>query len=276
MMLHAVPDISANLKSHGAELHIIGKNQATSHLPEYRHWHGKPFDGEMDIDERTRGLGGIPASCGEENLLRLAQDRYLGRDICVHEFAHTIHLYGLDDKLRRMIDSQYRRSIKKGLWTGCYAGTSVDEFFAELCMWYFGTRGDFGKIKPTPGVGAEWLKRYDRQAFKLLDDLFNCRFSVKKVNLKKLRQRSIDLESQTKSKNADVRTQVVFRNNTESKLKLFWLDYEGKRKFYAEIQPMDYLLQHTFATHPWLITDDANDPKAIFIAHPYPGIAWIT
>jgi alpha-glucosidase len=110
MMLHAVPNISANLKSHGAELHIIGKNQVTSHLLEYRHWHGKPFDRELDIDERTRGLGGIQASCGEENLLRLKQDRYLGRDICVHELAHTIHLYGLDDRLRRMIDMIVRHS----------------------------------------------------------------------------------------------------------------------------------------------------------------------
>jgi hypothetical protein len=175
-----------------------------------------------------------------------------------------------------MIDSQYQRSIKKGLWPGCYASTKVDEFFAELCMWYFGTRGDFGDIKPAPSVGAEWLKRYDRQSFKLLDDLFNGRIKVKKVNLKKLRQRSINLESQTKSTKGAVKTTVVFRNNTESKVKLFWLDYEGKRRFYAEIQPMDYHLQHTFATHPWLITDDLNDAKAIFISQPYAGIAWIT
>jgi len=46
-------------------------------------------------DPRTRGLGGLLTSCGEENLLGLEKDRYRGRDICVHEFAHNILGYGV-------------------------------------------------------------------------------------------------------------------------------------------------------------------------------------
>src|SRR5689334_13977648 len=50
MMLRSTPEIVANLVSQEAELHIIGKDQVTSDLPENRHHKGKPFDGKLDID----------------------------------------------------------------------------------------------------------------------------------------------------------------------------------------------------------------------------------
>ena len=139
MMLGRAPGIAANLATDGAELHVIGKAQATSDLPEDRHLKGKPFDGDLDVDQRTRGLGGLLASCGEENLLRLPGDRYAGRDICVHEFAHTILAFGLPDEVRRRITEQFRRSSERGLWKSAYAASNDDEFFAELSMWYFGS-----------------------------------------------------------------------------------------------------------------------------------------
>jgi hypothetical protein len=73
MMLEKLPAVRRKLKAAGAELHIIGKNQVTSDLPEHRHLKGKPFDGKLTVDERTRGLGGLLTSCGEENLLRLRE-----------------------------------------------------------------------------------------------------------------------------------------------------------------------------------------------------------
>ena len=43
------------------------------------------------IDERTRGMGGLEASCGEENLLAPDDEpKYAGRDILTHELAHTL------------------------------------------------------------------------------------------------------------------------------------------------------------------------------------------
>jgi len=58
MMLDKLPTVRANLRSAGAELHVIGKNQVTSDLPEHRRLKGKPFDGKLTVDEHTRGLGG--------------------------------------------------------------------------------------------------------------------------------------------------------------------------------------------------------------------------
>ena len=44
----------------------------------------------LTIDERTRGMGGVQASCGEENLLGIEVDpRYANRDILTHECVAT-------------------------------------------------------------------------------------------------------------------------------------------------------------------------------------------
>src|SRR6266478_2058059 len=114
------PMVLSNLAAAGAELHIIGRDQVTTDLPEWRHDKGKKlaeYNG-LTRDERTRGMGGRLTSCGEENLLKLANDRYRGRDICLHEFSHNIRNHGIQPELRARFDEQFRRSLAKGLWQG--------------------------------------------------------------------------------------------------------------------------------------------------------------
>ena len=55
--LSRCPEIAANMAVQGAEMHVIGKDQQVSDLPEHRHLKGKPFDGAKTVDERARGLG---------------------------------------------------------------------------------------------------------------------------------------------------------------------------------------------------------------------------
>jgi hypothetical protein len=175
MMLGNLPAVRANLRKAKAELHIIGRNQVTTDLPEWRHDKGKPLDeyNGLTRDQRTRGMGGRLTSCGEENLLRLDKDRYKGRDICVHEFAHNIFHFGMSDEVRERVKEQYRRSLAKDLWKRSYAGSNADEFFAELSMWYFGTHGDLHMTGAKPENGREGLKKYDPEAFALLDGFYS-------------------------------------------------------------------------------------------------------
>src|ERR1051326_7069074 len=186
MMLSNQPTVISNLGKAGAELHIIGRDQVTSDLPEHRHLKGKKLEEYhgLTVDERTRGLGGLLTSCGEENLLRLEKDRYRGRDIWVHEFAHNIRQHGVPREIRQRFDEQYRKSLEKGLWQKSYAGSNPDEFFAELTMWYFGTHGDLHMTGTKPETGATGLKKYDPEAFELLDEFYSGRMEVpsKKTN----------------------------------------------------------------------------------------------
>jgi len=173
--------VISNLVGNNVELHIIGKDQVTTDLPEWQQDKGKriPEYNGLTRDQRTRGMGGRLTSCGEENLLKLEKDRYRGRDICLHEFAHSIRNYGIDDDLRAKFDAQYHASLDKGRWMKSYAGSNPDEYFAELTMWYFGTHGDVNMTGPKPENGTEGLRKYDPEAFQLFDDFYKGKLSVK-------------------------------------------------------------------------------------------------
>lgn len=175
--------VISNLVSAGAELHIIGRSQVTTDLPEWQHDKGKalPEYNGLTRDQRTRGMGGRLTSCGEENLLKLEKDRYRGRDICLHEFSHCIRNRGIPREVRARFDAQRERSLAKGLWLKSYAGSNPDEYFAELTMWYFGTHGDMSMTGPKPAPGREGLKAYDPEAFALFDDFYNGRIEIGKI-----------------------------------------------------------------------------------------------
>jgi len=185
MMLDKLPEIRKTLSAAGSELHIIGRRQVTSDLPEFRELKGKPFDGKQTVDERTRGLGGLLSSCGEENLLRLSDDRYHGKDICVHEFAHNIFDNGMEDSVRQQFYEQHKKSLDKGLWVGSYAGGNKDEYFSELSMWYFGTHGDLNMKGEKPENGPAGLKQYDPDAFSLMEKFYRGKMEPAKTPSRK-------------------------------------------------------------------------------------------
>ena len=188
-LLTAQPMVISNLVSRGAALHIIGRDQVTTDLPEWRHDKGKPIDeyNGRTRDERTRGMGGLLTSCGEENLLKLAKDRYRGRDICLHEFAHNVLNNGCPREIKARFAAQHTNSLAQGRWQRSYAGSNVDEFFAELTMWYFGTRGDLSMTGPKPETGREGLRKYDPEAFALMDDFYSGRIPIGKVEPRRRR-----------------------------------------------------------------------------------------
>jgi hypothetical protein len=179
-----LPQVVANLAAAGAELRIIGRNQVTTDLPEWRQDKHVPLDeyNGLTRDQRTRGMGGLRTSCGEENLLQLPNDRYRGRDICLHEFAHNIEGSGIPRDVRALFDNQFQVSKSKGLWLNSYAGSNPNEYFAELTMWYFGTHGDLNMTGPKPENGPQGLKKYDPEAFKLFDAFYSGRIEIAAVD----------------------------------------------------------------------------------------------
>ena len=65
-------------------------------------------------------------------------------------------------------------------------------------------------------------------------------------------------EKTAQSINSEIPTQIHFLNNTGEVIKIFWLNYEGKRKFYNLSRHKEGYTQTTFVTHPWVVTD-ANE-----------------
>jgi hypothetical protein len=270
-LLENIPRAWNNLASAGAEFHIIGRNQMMVDLPECRIWRGKKYEGNLTLDQRERGWGGLMSSCGEDNLLALPNDHFFDhRDICSHEFAHTLMSYGLSDNVLRQITDQYQASTSKGLWKS-YAGTNEREFFAELTMWYFNSRGDYGNIQPPPRPGRAWLAAYDPEAFRLLDDLYGGRLPIAAHEWKLLPLQTPDHSSQLRSQPSTRVTSLIVRNLRSSKCEVFWSDFSGKLSPYGEIQSWGTWTASTFVDHAWLFTDENLVPIFTVIAQPEPG-----
>ena len=73
-------------------------------------------------------------------------------------------------------------------------------------------------------------------------------------NAKKL---SCSAEGSVRSIKGDTPVKISFRvvgENDETQFKLYWLDYQGRRKFYKHVFAGDVYRQSTFMTHPWLVT----------------------
>lgn len=150
MMLAKRPDVRAAMIQSGARLCIMAHHEFTTDLPEFARL-GQMGESEFPgvaakdfWDARARGLGGSErdpyCSCAEENLLGYAGDPYLTECILIHEFAHNIHLRGMnnvdpgfDERLRATYDA----AMKAGLWRGKYASVNHHEYFAEGVQSWF-------------------------------------------------------------------------------------------------------------------------------------------
>ncbi|HEY0308963.1 MAG TPA: hypothetical protein VGB94_12450 [Acidobacteriaceae bacterium] len=176
VMLQNLPAARRSLITAGAEFHIIGEFQGTSDLPENAAYRSSTYvDAEghgTDMNARTRGVGGLKSSCGEENLLGLPGDRYGdGSDTCTHEFAHDLMDHGLNGQQHAAIEKQYHNAISRGLWKGSYAAVNAQEYWAELSMWYFGSHGN--RVSTALMLaGPDALRMYDPAGFALLESIY--------------------------------------------------------------------------------------------------------
>ncbi|MCY4398322.1 MAG: hypothetical protein OXE96_03115 [Gemmatimonadetes bacterium] len=145
-MLAHREDVHAAMVTHGAYVGIMSRDEVTTDIPEHSHLANDP---DVDWNQRARGLGGTPANpittAGEENLLCLVADRYRGESILVHEFAHAVHLIGIDmveptihDELQQL----YEAALSEGLWSDTYAAANRLEYWAEGVQSWFDVNQD--------------------------------------------------------------------------------------------------------------------------------------
>jgi len=258
-LLKDVPVVRRNLAAQGAEHHIIGKDQATSDLPEWRHMKGKMhWDNSALFDDRVRGMGGLVSSSGEENLLKLPTDRYKDhRDICSHEFSHGILGSGVSQDVVEKVEAQFRKAKAKGLWPS-YAGVNAHEYFAELTMWYIGSRGDYGSIRPAPQPGPEWLKRYDPEGYALIDDFYRGRIKVQPLPLEILQAMKDPIAPEVPEGPARRRTSILVTNDSGAPVKVFNVEAAGGRTHIMDVPPGARYAEDARAGQVWLVTRESG------------------
>ena len=181
LMLAKRPDVKAHMVKKGCHVMIIGKDEETCDLPEFAHICNCE-DSIKYWNWRARGFGGAPedefsSSCGEENLLALPQDKYVGENILIHEFAHLIHtvgIVGVEPDFNERLEALRQNAIREGLWEKTYAVSNKEEYFAECVQSFFNCNR---YAEPANGV-HNWvnrrtkLKTYDPDMYRLLQEYF--------------------------------------------------------------------------------------------------------
>lgn len=180
VMMAKRPDVLARMVQNRLRLAVMAETEVTTDIPEHRDLY-TAFPG-TDWNTRSRGLGATLArpavSCAEENVLRSMSDRYRGEDILVHEFSHAIDIMGLrftDATWLARLTAAYNAARAAGKYANSYAGSNVDEYWAEGVQSWFNCN-----IYRSPGDGVhiglgnrEELRAYDRPLADLMAEVFN-------------------------------------------------------------------------------------------------------
>jgi hypothetical protein len=164
------PDILEVMLEEDIGLVVMGVDETSADFPEFAAW-GVP-------DSRARGLGGVPRGlCAEENVMcDRSVDRWRGESICVHEFAHTMHL-GVYNKMAGDFDGRvedaFRAARNAGKYANTYAASNAVEYFGEGVQNWYNTN-----IESIPANGVHHeintraeLEEYDPGLYEILADV---------------------------------------------------------------------------------------------------------
>ena len=178
-LTEALPsDVMESLTSRNTRLGIMARYEGTTDIPEHARL---VRDTTINWDLRARGLGGTLrnpfSTCAEENILAYQIDKYHAEDIMIHEFAHTIHNVGIspvypgfNDELQAALDA----ALAEGKYAGTYAGTNIEEYFAEGVQNWFNVNAEVSVPdgKHNKVNTREEMKRYDPRLYGILSRFF--------------------------------------------------------------------------------------------------------
>ena len=168
-MLSLRPEILGVMATNRARLVVMAYNEYTTDVPEHSRQTPKVF-----WDRRARGLGGRVCSCAEENLLCFPNDPYSTENILIHEFGHAIANVGMraiDPTFKKRLSAAYQKAKDAGLWKRTYAGSDVDEYWAEGVQDWFDNNRENDAQHNSVNTRAE-LKQYDPDLAKLCNEVF--------------------------------------------------------------------------------------------------------
>lgn len=168
-MLSHRPEILRVMTTNRARLVVMAYNEYTTDVPEQAGRSPKVY-----WDRRARGLGGRICSCAEENLLCFPGDPYSTENILIHEFGHAIAGVGMraiDPTFNARLREAYTNAANAGLWQRTYAGSSVEEYWAEGVQDWFDNNRENDSQHNHVNTRAE-LKEYDPGLAALCAEVF--------------------------------------------------------------------------------------------------------
>jgi len=187
--------------------------------------------------------------------------------LVIHELAHAYHDHVLG-YVNAEVDAAYGRTEVSRIYASvrhvsgqmlrAYALDKAQEYFAELSEAYFGTndyypfnRGD--------------LLLHDPAGYAMIEKMWDVHGKGRNNSAF---ERSCSQEPNLHSNDAKTAVNVSFKNDRPDSVKLFWLDYGGRRASHGVIAPSAAIDHDTYAGHPWLVTDMNDNCLRIFVPPP--------
>lgn len=181
LMLSRLPKAAEKMVEYGGQLAIYPMGEDAYEIPEHR-------AGALYMKRPVEGFGGVienpVSSISEVNVLRILEGEYTTRYkeelILAHEFAHGIHLIGLehmeDKSIAQRFLKVYEHAKEAGKWPDTYAISNYEEYFATLTTIWFNVMEE-GKNGAWDGVRGpvntrEELYRYDREAYEFFASIY--------------------------------------------------------------------------------------------------------
>ena len=81
--------------------------------------------------------------------------------------------------------------------------------------------------------------------------------------------------SSLKSETGGGRTEVIFVNQTQDEIFFYWLDFDGKQKYFGRVAPDGIRVRRTYTGHVWLVKNAAGMDLVVFQAGEKTGRALI-
>ena len=163
-MISKRPDIRKKLIELNAEVVVIAKSENYCDMPEARDLKDKrTFDGRSFCDICGGGgvIGRPITTVCEDNLLKTPNDPYHGtEDILTHEFAHTMHVMGMNEGDQKKLTKLYEEAKNKKIFEKnadnelTYMMANEQEFFACLSAAWFGVHNP-----KSPSISPELVDR---------------------------------------------------------------------------------------------------------------------
>ena len=172
------PDVLRAMVKNKARLSVIPYTEVITEIPEYRYV-GIP-DFVVFYIRGGGGSEGATVTSSEENILAYPGEASQEYNVLIHEFAHGIHLLGLntlDPTFDERLRITYEAAMKKGLWQGTYASSNRREYWAESTQAWFhpNSPGSFSSLDSTHHTTRQALKKYDPELATLLAEVYGDR-----------------------------------------------------------------------------------------------------
>ena len=168
--LSAAPKVLETMSQEKIGLVVMGEDETSADFPEFARFRVP--------DSRARGLGGVPRGlCAEENIMCNRQrDRWRGESICVHEFAHTMHL-GVYNVMERdfnsRVEAAFQAARDAGKYDDTYAASNAAEYFGEGVQDWYNTNLESARpngIHNHINTRSE-LQEYDPALYEILSEV---------------------------------------------------------------------------------------------------------